>query len=119
MSIEGNLHVILIYHLSIVLFLCFSKKKKKAGGRKNCQCRDEEDEKTFNTVTTKTKEDAVYLKKHKLFSLERFSLPHLRIQLQSHFLVDPLSPNQISNLEFDKVYETILSYKNFIAEFSD
>lgn len=68
MSIEGNLHVILIYHLSIVLFLCFSKKKNKAGGRKNCQCRDEEDEKTFNTVTTKTKEDAVYLKKHKLFS---------------------------------------------------
>ena len=35
---------------------------------KKCQCRDEEDEKAFNTVTTKTKEDAVYLDRHKLFS---------------------------------------------------
>ena len=42
--------------------------KKKVGGRKKCQCRDEKDEKPFNTVTTKTKEDAVYQKKHKLFS---------------------------------------------------
>ena len=69
MSIQGNLHVILIYHLSIVLVLFLKKKKKKkVGGRKKCQCRDEEDEKAFNTVTTKTKEDAVYLDRHKLFS---------------------------------------------------